>query len=49
MKVMGGALHDDTAEDRTNWLVVTSQRYERASTLVTSNLPFEEWIEVFSS
>ena len=26
-----------------------SMRYERASTLVTSNLPFEEWTEVFGS
>jgi DNA replication protein DnaC len=26
-----------------------SQRYERASTLATSNLPFEEWTEVFGS
>ena len=26
-----------------------SQRYERASTLVTSNLPFDEWTEVFGS
>ena len=26
-----------------------SQRYERASTLVTSKLPFEEWTEVFGS
>jgi DNA replication protein DnaC len=26
-----------------------SQRYERASSLVTSNLPFEEWTEVFGS
>jgi DNA replication protein DnaC len=26
-----------------------SQRYERASTLITSNLPFEEWTEVFGS
>jgi DNA replication protein DnaC len=26
-----------------------SQRYERASTLVTNNLPFEEWNEVFGS
>lgn len=26
-----------------------SQRYERASTLVTSNLPFEDWTEVFGS
>jgi DNA replication protein DnaC len=24
-------------------------RYERAATLVTSNLPFEEWTEVFGS
>jgi hypothetical protein len=26
-----------------------SQRYERASVLVTSNLPFDEWTEVFGS
>lgn len=26
-----------------------SQRYERASTLVTNNLPFQEWTEVFGS
>jgi DNA replication protein DnaC len=25
---------------------VFSQRYERGSTLVTSNLPFDEWTEV---
>ena len=28
---------------------VFSQRYERTSTLVTSNLPFAEWTEVFGS
>lgn len=28
---------------------VVSQRYERASTIVTSNLPFEEWTSVFGS
>ncbi len=28
---------------------VFSQRYERGSTLVTSNLPFDEWTEVFGS
>jgi len=28
---------------------VFSQRYERASILVTSNLPFDEWTEVFGS
>ena len=28
---------------------VFSQRYERASTLVTTNLPFDEWTEVFGS
>ena len=28
---------------------VFSQRHERASTLVTSNLPFDEWTEVFGS
>ena len=28
---------------------VFSQRYERASTLVTTNLPFDEWTEIFGS
>ena len=28
---------------------VFSRRYERSSTLVTSNLPFNEWTEVFGS
>ena len=28
---------------------VFSQRYEPDSTLVTSNLPFDEWTEVFGS
>ncbi len=28
---------------------IFSQRYERGSTLVTSNLPFAEWTEVFGS
>lgn len=26
-----------------------SQRYERSSTLITSNLPFDEWSEIFGS
>jgi DNA replication protein DnaC len=26
---------------------VLSQRYERGSTLITSNLPFDEWTSVF--
>jgi DNA replication protein DnaC len=26
-----------------------SQRYERGSTLITSNLPFQEWTEVLGS
>jgi DNA replication protein DnaC len=28
---------------------VFSRRYERGSTLLTSNLPFDEWTEVFGS
>ena len=28
---------------------VFSQRYERSSTIVTSNLPFDEWTQVFGS
>jgi len=28
---------------------VFSQRHERSSTIVTSNLPFEEWTSVFGS
>lgn len=28
---------------------VISQRYERGSTIITSNLPFEEWISVFGT
>jgi DNA replication protein DnaC len=26
-----------------------SQRYERGSTLITSNLPFQEWTEILGS
>ena len=26
-----------------------SQRYERGSTIVTTNLPFDEWTEIFGS
>ena len=28
---------------------VVSQRYERGSIIITSNLPFDEWTEVFGS
>ena len=28
---------------------VFSERYECGSTIITSNLPFDEWIEIFSS
>ena len=28
---------------------VFSQRYKRGSTLITTNLPFDEWTEVFGS
>ena len=28
---------------------VFSQRYERGSTIITSNLPFEDWTSVFGS
>ena len=28
---------------------IFSQRYERGSTMVTTNLPFDEWTEVFGS
>ena len=28
---------------------VFSQRYERGSTLITSNLPFDEWTETFGT
>ena len=28
---------------------VISQRYERGSIVITSNLPFDEWTEVFGS
>ena len=30
-------------------LEVFSQRYERGSVMVTTNLPFDEWTEVFAS
>ena len=29
--------------------LVASQRYERGATIVTSNLPFQEWTSVFAS
>lgn len=29
--------------------IILSQRYERSSTLVTSNLPFAEWTKVLGS
>ena len=32
-----------------NWFEVFSQRYERGATLVTANLPFDEWTGIFGS
>ena len=40
-----GRVQSHAAERR----VSLSQRYERGSTVVTSNLPFDEWTSVFGS
>ena len=38
------------ARDRERRMIeLISQRYERGSTLITSNLPFDEWTETFGS
>ena len=34
---------------RTLTFELISQRYERGATLITSNLPFDEWTETFGS
>ena len=31
------------------WFELISQCYERGATLVTSNSPFDEWVEIFGS
>ena len=36
------------SHDRQEWLT-WNKRYERGSILVTTNLPFDEWTEVFGS
>ena len=30
-------------------VTINTQRYERGATLITSNLPFDEWTETFGS
>ena len=48
----GSILHADHPR---KWVIfarrftVFSQRYERGSIMVTSNLPFDEWTEIFGS
>ena len=42
-------LHVDTQTGAELLFEVFSQRYERGSTMVTSNLPFDEWTSVFGS
>ena len=42
-------IFNPTAVSLTKPFEVFSQRYERGSTLLTSNLPFDEWTEMFGS
>ena len=45
----GSAHRERSARDAATIFEVLSQRYERGSTLITSNLPFDEWTSVFGS
>ena len=46
LSALNGVVHQGSAE---LLFEIFSQRYEQASTLVTSNLPFNEWTEIFGS
>ena len=39
----------DSGQDPEAFGASISQRYERGSIIITSNLPFDEWTEVFGS
>lgn len=51
LRFCGEGQHRDAAVDTGAELLfeLISQRYERGATLITSNLPFDEWTETFGS
>ena len=50
MRGSSGGIHPYPGDPLTDHLIaIFSQRHERAATMVTSNLPFDEWTEVFGS